>query len=142
MLICIRHQKEAANRRRVGQFSIVLQSFERPDFEFERVKSERCVEWVVGVGRVINGGRYLDKFIAFLFNNLSLQELLSIFLVILLGCVLHKWQVAYVSHNLNDEYSGLFREGLFRGKINKKEERRTISIVCFVLSFILILKNK
>ena len=44
-----------------------------------------------GVGRVINGGRYLDKFIVYFFNNLLLQELLSIFLIILLGCVLHMW---------------------------------------------------
>ena len=79
------------SRRRAGQFSIVLQSFERHrTLNLKELREQRC-GMGSGVGRVINGGRYLDKFIVFLFNNLLLQELLSIFLIMLLGCVLQTW---------------------------------------------------
>ena len=84
-------KKEVVSRRRAGQFSIVLQSFERHrTLNLKELREQRC-GMGSGVGRVINGGRYLDKFIVFLFNNLLLQELLSIFLIMLLGCVLHTW---------------------------------------------------
>ena len=56
----------------------------------------RNMQMGYGVGRVINGRRYLNNFITLLFNHLLLQVLLSIFLIILSG---------YVWHNLNDECS-------------------------------------
>ena len=62
--------------------------WERQDFELEICRMG------YGVGRVINGRRYLNNFITLLSNHLLLQVLLSIFLIILLGYVWHTWLVA------------------------------------------------